>query len=69
MRTHAPCPAPPLSPCRPGEKGDRDQQTRTSSGTFLSPNADPDGVLGWVEQRIAAATLLPAENGEVTRAG
>lgn len=26
---------------------------------------DPDGVLGWIEEKIAAATLVPRENGEV----
>lgn len=50
---------------RPGEAVDGSQETRTSSGTFLAAGMDPEGVLGWVEQRIAAATLLPAENGEV----
>lgn len=48
----------------PGEHVDGNQQTRTSKGTFLSPSMDPDGVLGWVEERIAAVTLLPRENGE-----
>lgn len=50
---------------RPGENGDPSQQTRTSTGTFLSSAQDPDGVLSWVEERISAATLLPAQNGEV----
>ncbi|GLI68633.1 hypothetical protein VaNZ11_013003 [Volvox africanus] len=49
---------------RPGESVDPSQQTRTSTGTFLASAMDPEGVLGWVEQRIAAATLLPADNGE-----
>eukprot|EP00798_Chlamydomonas_sp_ICE-L_P013953 gene13954-19889_t len=48
----------------PGEKGSSEQQTRTSKGAFMSSEMDPDGVLGWVEERIAAATLLPRENGE-----
>lgn len=50
--------------CRPGEKGDASQQTRTSKGTFLSTAQDPDGVLAWLEERIAAITLLPRENAE-----
>jgi prolyl 4-hydroxylase len=48
----------------PGEKVDMEQQTRTSKGTFLSTQMDPAGVLAWVEERIAAVTLLPRENGE-----
>jgi prolyl 4-hydroxylase len=49
----------------PGEKVDQNQQTRTSKGTFLVEQTDGDGVLAWVEERIAAVTLLPRENGEV----
>ncbi|MEW5309985.1 MAG: hypothetical protein WDW38_001822 [Sanguina aurantia] len=49
---------------KPGEAGEANQQTRTSSGTFLSAEQDPDGVLGWLEERIAAATHLPAGAGE-----
>ena len=48
----------------PGEKVDVNQQTRTSKGTFLSAEMDPDGAIAWVEERIAAVTLLPRENGE-----
>lgn len=51
---------------RPGESGDPEQQTRTSKGTFLAGAQDPNGVLGWIEERIAAVTLLPRENGEVS---
>ena len=47
----------------PGEKADAQQQTRTSQGVSLSHMMDPDGVLTWVEERIAAVTLLPRENG------
>jgi len=49
----------------PGEKASEEQQTRTSKGTFLSEQMDGAGVLGWIEERIAAVTLLPRENGEV----
>ncbi len=49
----------------PGEKVDMEQQTRTSKGTFLATQMDGAGVLAWVEERIAAVTLLPRENGEV----
>lgn len=48
----------------PGEKVDPEQQTRTSKGTFLSSNMDQSGVLSWVEERIAAVSLVPRENGE-----
>lgn len=49
---------------RPGEQISETQETRTSSGTFLSASMDPSGTLDWVEERIAAATQLPVENGE-----
>ena len=49
----------------PGEKASAEQQTRTSKGTFLSESMDHTGVLAWIEERIAAVTLLPRENGEV----
>ena len=41
---------------------------RTSSGTFLSAQMDPGGVLDWLEDRIAMVTHLPVENGEVRAA-
>ncbi len=50
---------------KPGEKPQDDQQTRTSSGTFLSAMDDPDGVLAWVEEKIASVTFVPREHGEV----
>lgn len=53
----------------PGEKVDPNQQTRTSKGTFLSASMDNAGVLSWVEERIAAASLIPRENGEVRVTG
>ena len=54
----------------PGDKAVAEQQTRTSKGTFLSEQMDHAGVLAWIEERIAAVTLLPRENGEVgTTAG
>lgn len=49
---------------RPSDQPDANQQIRTSTGTFLSHTQDPDGVLEWLEEKIAAATLLPRENGE-----
>uniref|UniRef100_A0A7S3R2Q1 Fe2OG dioxygenase domain-containing protein n=2 Tax=Dunaliella tertiolecta TaxID=3047 RepID=A0A7S3R2Q1_DUNTE len=48
----------------PGQKPVDQDNVRTSSGTFLSGHNDPDGVLAWLEERIAAATLIPASHGE-----
>jgi hypothetical protein len=44
---------------------DPNQQTRTSTGTFLSHSEDKDGVLSWVEEKIARFTLIPVHHGEV----
>jgi hypothetical protein len=48
--------APPLPP---------PQQTRTSTGVFMAAAEDPGGDLQYLEDKIAAATLLPASHGEV----
>ena len=34
-------------------------------GAYLSASMDPDGVMAWLEERIAAVSLIPRENGEV----
>ena len=52
----APSPRPP--PPRP-------QDMRTSEGTFIDSRDDKDGVLAWLEHKIAAVTLLPVQHGEV----
>ncbi|KAI8470885.1 MAG: hypothetical protein J3K34DRAFT_458598 [Monoraphidium minutum] len=49
---------------RPDEAPDDNQDTRTSSGTFLDATEDRAGVLAWLEEKIAAVTLLPASHGE-----
>eukprot|EP00199_Chlamydomonas_sp_CCMP681_P001660 CAMPEP_0119108132 /NCGR_PEP_ID=MMETSP1180-20130426/13484_1 /TAXON_ID=3052 ORGANISM="Chlamydomonas cf sp, Strain CCMP681" /NCGR_SAMPLE_ID=MMETSP1180 /ASSEMBLY_ACC=CAM_ASM_000741 /LENGTH=364 /DNA_ID=CAMNT_0007093715 /DNA_START=1 /DNA_END=1095 /DNA_ORIENTATION=+ len=50
---------------RPGEKVDGAQQVRTSSGTYLSSFEEgPGNSLSWLEERMAAASLLPSVNGE-----
>lgn len=49
---------------RPNEKRDPKQQIRTSTGVFLNSFEDAGGVLSWVEQKIAAVTLLPVTHGE-----
>lgn len=37
-----------------------------TAGTYLASSNDDTGVLAWLEERIAAATLLPAHYGEVS---
>jgi prolyl 4-hydroxylase len=49
---------------KPGEHQKGEQETRTSSGTFLSGGSDTSGVLKWIEERIAAATQIPSSHGE-----
>jgi len=49
---------------RPTETPDPAQQTRTSQGTFLSSADDPGGIVAWLEEKIAAVTLLPVSHGE-----
>jgi hypothetical protein len=36
-----------------------------SSGTFLSANEDPTETLAEIEKKIARATMLPRNHGEV----
>lgn len=49
---------------RKGETQEGTKHIRTSHGTFLDSGQDPDGVLSWLEDRIAQVTLFPVENGE-----
>ncbi|KAI7843720.1 hypothetical protein COHA_002618 [Chlorella ohadii] len=49
------------------KKGDTEDSTRdvrTSSGTFLSRGEDPAGVLAYIEDKIAAVTMVPVGHGE-----
>lgn len=49
------------------KKGDTEENTkdvRTSLGTFLSRGEDPEGVLAWLEDKIAVVTGIPAGHGE-----
>lgn len=51
---------------RPDEEPrDDDQDMRTSEGAFLAAADDKDGVLAWLEEKIAAVTYLPVSHGEV----
>ncbi len=49
---------------RPGESIPETQNVRTSTGTFLVASQDQQGVLAWLEDRIASVTHLPVEHGE-----
>ncbi len=43
------------------------RNVRTSQGTFISRHEDQDGVLAWVEDKIALLSGIPAGHGEVCR--
>jgi prolyl 4-hydroxylase len=40
------------------------REIRTSQGTFMSRGDDPEGVLAWIEDKIAVLTGIPAGHGE-----
>lgn len=46
----------------------RSRDVRTSQGTFMSREMDPDGVLAWVEDKISVLTGIPTYHGEVLAA-
>ena len=41
------------------------RNVRTSQGTFIARHEDKQGVLAWIEDRLAQLTGLPANHGEV----
>lgn len=47
-----------------GETLGSTREIRTSQGTFMSRSEDPDGVLAWIEDKIAVLTGIPAGHGE-----
>ncbi|KAL4446852.1 hypothetical protein ABPG77_008096 [Micractinium sp. CCAP 211/92] len=47
-----------------GDTAENTRDIRTSSGTFMSRDEDPDGVLAFIEDKIAAVTMVPAGHGE-----
>lgn len=47
-----------------GDNADNTRDVRTSQGTFIGRGEDPDGVLAWVEEKIAAITGVPPGHGE-----
>ncbi|PSS29285.1 Prolyl 4-hydroxylase [Actinidia chinensis var. chinensis] len=50
---------------RKGETAESTKGIRTSSGTFISAEEDKTGILEFVEQKIARATMIPRSHGEV----
>lgn len=40
------------------------RDVRTSQGTFVSRHDDPDGVLAWVEEKVAQLIGIPSGHGE-----
>jgi prolyl 4-hydroxylase len=49
---------------RKGETAENSADVRTSQGTFLTRRDDPEGVLDYLEKRIADATMMPQRHGE-----
>jgi prolyl 4-hydroxylase len=47
-----------------GETLDTTREIRTSQGTFMSRDDDKEGVLAWIEDKIAVLTGIPAGHGE-----
>ncbi|KAM7479122.1 hypothetical protein LguiA_027335 [Lonicera macranthoides] len=49
---------------RKGETAESTKGVRTSSGTFVAAWEDSTGVLDYVEEKIARATMMPRNHGE-----
>ena len=56
--------APSSLALRAGDTVSNTADIRTSQGTFLTRRDDKDGVLDYLEKRIADATMLPQRHGE-----
>lgn len=56
--------APSALALRKGDTEDAKRDVRTSQGTFISRNEDKEGVLAWIEDKIASLTGLPVAHGE-----
>ena len=41
------------------------RNVRTSQGTFIARREDKEGVLAWMEDKLASLTGIPATHGEV----
>ncbi|KAL6347084.1 hypothetical protein AAG906_012335 [Vitis piasezkii] len=50
---------------RKGETEESTKGIRTSSGTFISASEDKTGILDFIERKIAKATMIPRNHGEV----
>ncbi|KAK8625846.1 hypothetical protein V6N13_057003 [Hibiscus sabdariffa] len=50
---------------RKGETEESTKGTRTSSGTLISSSEDKTGTLDLIEKKIAKATSIPQNHGEV----
>ena len=42
-----------------GDTAENTRDVRTSSGTFMARGEDPAGVLAYIEDKIAAVTMVP----------
>ncbi|XP_074301655.1 putative prolyl 4-hydroxylase 9 [Silene latifolia] len=49
---------------RKGETLDSTREIRTSSGMFISADEDKTGILDFIDEKIARATMIPRANGE-----
>ncbi|KAK6136921.1 hypothetical protein DH2020_029327 [Rehmannia glutinosa] len=49
---------------RKGETAETTKGIRTSSGAFISASEDRTGILEFIEEKIARATMLPRSHGE-----
>ncbi|KAL3140676.1 hypothetical protein ABBQ32_005240 [Trebouxia sp. C0010 RCD-2024] len=56
--------APSAVALKKGDTEDSTKNVRTSQGTFIGREDDKQGVLAWIEDRLAQLTGLPANHGE-----
>lgn len=56
---HAPLLLPAGLAFKAGDTAENTRDIRTSSGTFMSRHEDPDGVLAFIEDKIAMVTMVP----------
>lgn len=56
--------APSALAMKKGDTADSTRNIRTSQGTFIGREEDKQGVLAWIEDRLAQLTGLPANHGE-----
>ena len=56
--------APSSLALRSGDTLESTREVRTSQGTFVSRGDDPEGILAYIEDKIAVLTGIPAGHGE-----